>query len=102
MTKMFRLTPRAKDDLMSIGRYTLRKWGKKQRNRYLHELDERFQWLAEQPHMGKHRPDIEVDENYYCYLQGSHIIFYLIHDEGIDIIGIPHQSMDIIKYFRMN
>lgn len=27
--------------------------------------------------------------------EGSHIIFYVVTDEYVDIIGIPHKSMDI-------
>jgi len=98
MSGNFRITPRAQDDLKSIGRYTLRKWGKKQRDLYLHDLDKRFQWLADQPQIGKERLDIK--DGYYCFLQGSHLIFYIIHQGNIDIIGIPHKSMDILNYFN--
>jgi toxin ParE1/3/4 len=98
MSANFRITPRAQDDLKSIGRYTLRKWGKKQRDLYLHDLDKRFQWLADQPQIGKERPDIK--DGYYCFSQGSHLIFYIIHQDNIDIIGIPHKSMDIVNYFN--
>ncbi len=98
MTGTFRVTPRANDDLKNIGRYTLRQWGKDQRNRYLRDLDKRFKWLANQPEIGKHRPDIEA--GYYCYLQGSHLVFYILTEHGIDIIGIPHKSMDVLNYFN--
>lgn len=97
MKPVYRITPRAFNDLKEIGRYTLKKWGKEQRNKYLLDLDSRFAWLANNPRLGKHRPDLS--ENYYCYPQGSHLVFYLIHPDGIDIIGVPHQSMDILIYF---
>jgi len=98
MTRNYRLTPRALEDIKAIGRYTLRQWGVRQRNQYLQDLDLRFKWLAEQPQLGKHRPDIE--QGYYCYLQGSHLIFYVFNDVGgIDIIGIPHKAMDVLNYF---
>ncbi|SJM89300.1 hypothetical protein CRENPOLYSF2_1100007 [Crenothrix polyspora] len=38
MTGNYRLTPRALEDLKSIGRYTLRQWGVRQRNQYLQDL----------------------------------------------------------------
>lgn len=60
-------------------------------------LDDRFRWLAEHPHSGKHRPDIA--EGYYSFSQGSHVIFYLIGAEAIDIIGVPHKHMDVTGYF---
>ena len=92
-----RVTPRAQDDLKNIGRYTERQWGKRQRNTYLKALEKRFGWLAENPQLGKHRKD--VAEGYYSFPQGEHVVFYLIGDEAIDIIGIPHKEMDIITYF---
>ncbi len=96
MTKPYRITPRAYEDLKNIGRYTLKMWGKKQRNHYLKAMERRFEWLAEQPEVGRHRPDVE--EGYFSYIQGSHVIFYLMRDGGIDIIGIPHQHMDVVNY----
>jgi len=94
----FRVTPRAKDDLKNIGRYTLKNWGRKQRDTYLTDLDQRFSWLAQNPHLGKYRPDVQ--EGYYCFPQGSHLVFYLLRENGIDIIGIPHQNMDVQNYFN--
>ncbi len=47
--------------------------------------------------MGKHRA--ELDLGYYCFPQGSHLVFYLINDNGIDVIGVVHKEMDILNYF---
>ena len=93
----FRITPRARDDLKNIGRYTERKWGKTQRNIYLYDLEKRFRWLAENPQLGKHR--LDVTEGYYSFPQGEHVIFYLLGQEIIEIIGVPHKEMDIVSYF---
>lgn len=93
----FRVTLKVQDDLSNIGRYTEHLWGKRQRNAYLRALEKRFSWLAENPKLGKHRPD--VAEGYYSFPQGKHVIFYLIGEKGIDIIGVPHKEMDIITYF---
>lgn len=43
--------------------------------------------------MGSHRP--EIQEGYFSYLQGSHLIFYLQGEGGIVIIGLPHRCMDV-------
>ena len=93
----YRITPKAASDLKNIARYTLKKWGKQQRDAYLRSLDQRFAWLAQNPRLGVHRPDIQ--EGYYCFPQGVHLVFYLCREGGIDIIGIPHQNMDIADYF---
>lgn len=58
MKPSFRLTPRAYNDLGNIARYTRQQWGEAQREKYMRALDDRFRWLAEHPHSGKHRPDI--------------------------------------------
>ncbi len=97
MSRRVRITPRAYEDLRGIARYTRKTWGDAQCASYLHALDKRFEWLADNPERGRARPDIA--DGYYCVRQGEHLIFYLIHDDSIDIIGIPHQVMDIEGYF---
>ncbi len=98
MTPKVRITPRAHEDLQSIGRYTLRQWGREQRDVYLRGLDERFTWLAGRPRRGRKRDDIA--DGYYSFLHGSHVVFYLIRESGIDVIGVPHQSMDLPGHFQ--
>ncbi len=100
MTPSFRLAPRAYDDLKNIARYTRQQWGEAQREKYMRALDERFHWLAEHPHCGKHRPDIA--EGYYSFPQGAHLIFYLVGTGAIDIIGVPHKNMDVPGHFGVN
>jgi len=65
----YRITRRAEDDLKNIGRYTKKHWGKAQRNVYLKNLDNRFNWLAENPNYGMHRTDIA--EGYHSFLKAS-------------------------------
>lgn len=96
-TRKIRITPRAREDLRNIGRYTERAWGKAQRNRYLKSIEARFQWLAENPLLGKRRTDI--CEGYYSFPEGEHVVFYLFDSGNLDIIGIPHKEMDTISYF---
>lgn len=93
----YRVTPRARDDLKNIGRYTEQKWGKLQRNKYLKQLESRFEWLAENPMLDKSRTDIE--EGFYSYPQAEHIVFYRYRLEVIEIIGMLHQEMDVLHYF---
>ena len=97
MSGGFRLTPRAVEDLRKIGRYTLARWGREQRDDYLRALDARFGWLAQNPQRGSQRVDLATD--YYSFAQGAHLIVYLIGGDGIEIIGVPHQSMDIPGQF---
>lgn len=54
----FKLTAAAEADLKAIGRYTLKRWGLNQRNKYLGELDRAFHQLAENPDLGMKRNEI--------------------------------------------
>ncbi len=94
----YRLTPRAREDLRGIWNYTVANWGEPQAERYLKLIHERCERLAERPRTGRHRPDI--GDGYHSLPVGSHLIFYLIRDGGIDVIGVPHQEMDIPDHFQ--
>lgn len=92
----FRLTRKARDDLRSIGRYTQRTWGTGQRNRYLTQLDNRFACLAESPTMG--RACDEIRPGYRKYHEGRPLIFYLSGAEGITVVRVLHDSMDVERH----
>ena len=49
----FRFSRRAEADLLSIGDYTLRTWGKAQAARYLRELEVCCQTLSDNPALGR-------------------------------------------------
>ena len=89
----FRLSAKSIEDLKSIGRFTLKSWGREQRNIYLLKLDDSFHLLADQPHLGSARDDIR--EGYRVYHVGRHLIFYRQKSTGIEIIRILHDRMDV-------
>jgi toxin ParE1/3/4 len=94
----FRVTPRALADLDAIADHTLAAWGERQTEKYVSELQRRFQSLAEHPGLGRARD--EVGEGFRSYPHGSHVISYLVETDHIAIIGVPHGSMDIEAYFK--
>ena len=93
----YSLRQQAQADLESIWLYSYKEWGTEQADHYIRSLLSRFTWLSENPQLGKQRT--EVKPGYYCFPEGMHLIFYKITQSGIDIIGIPHQSMDIAGHF---
>ena len=93
----YSLRRQALDDLESIWIYSYQEWGAEQADKYIGALLTRFTWLSENPQLGKQRA--EIKPGYYCFPEGMHLIFYKITRNGIDIIGIPHQSMDFINHF---
>lgn len=91
--KAFKLTAVAEADLKAIGRHTLRRWGRKQRNKYLGEQDEAFRRLAGSPELGRRRD--EIREGYLSLLKNKHVIFYRRHKDRVEIVRVLHQSMEV-------
>ena len=88
----------AREDLVEIWLNTLKEWGADQADTYIRALLSRMEWLGKNPQNGKPREDIK--SGYYCYPEGRHLIFYLIKARQIEVIGIPHQSMDAISHLK--
>ncbi|MFV2059001.1 MAG: type II toxin-antitoxin system RelE/ParE family toxin, partial [Thiohalomonadales bacterium] len=89
----YKVSRKAQIDLLAIGRFTSRKWGHKQRNIYLKQLDDCFTQLAENPKLGVTCDDIKKD--YRKFPQGNHLIFYKQNEKSVvEIIRILHKSMD--------
>ena len=94
---LYLLTDAARKDMIEIGRYTVEKWGKPQRDKYLKQLDDAFKLLAGRPEIGKDVDDIK--SGYRKFDQGSHIIFYRAGtDSKIVVIRILHNSMDVDRH----
>ena len=92
--RKFDLTRSAQADLKSIARYTQERWGVRQRNTYLKEVDQVFRTLAKNPLMGRSCDDIR--EGYRKFPHGSHVIFYKQLGEGeLLIVRILHGTMDV-------
>src|SRR5690606_1746926 len=52
-----------------------------------------MRWLAGNPMLGRTRN--EVKEGYRSFREGGHIVFYRVVEGTIEIIGVPHQNMDV-------
>jgi toxin ParE1/3/4 len=87
----FHFSRRAEADLLGIGDYTLRTWGKAQAVRYLGELEVCCQTLSDNPALGRRcdeiRPGLRRLEH------GKHVVFYRQERAGILVSRILHQRM---------
>ena len=91
--RQFDLTRSAQADLKSIARHTQERWGIRQRNIYLKEVDQVFRALAKNPLMG--RACDEIREGYRKFPHGGHVIYYKqISEEELLIVRILHMTMD--------
>ena len=98
MTTSYSIRKLAENDLERIWLYTNEEWDIEQADKYIRLLVSRFTWISENPLLGKKRDDVKP--GYYCFPEGMHLIFYMITKTGIDIIGIPHQSMDVVTHLE--
>ena len=86
----FRFSHRAEADLFNIGLYT-RTWGQTQTDRYVGQLEDCCQLLADNPALG--RPCDEIRPGLRRMKQGKHVVFYREEPGGILISRILHQRM---------
>ena len=93
MSTAYGLTPRAAADIDLIADYTIETWGLGQLETYLQFLHNSFEWLADNPFADRDRKDLHP--GYRSYPGGRHLIFYIVNDDHVDIIGIPHKSKDL-------
>ncbi|MDT8400007.1 MAG: type II toxin-antitoxin system RelE/ParE family toxin [Pseudomonadales bacterium] len=90
----FKLTNKAREDLIGIARFTEAAWGRNQRRFYLKQMDETFHALAADPELG--RSCAEIRQGYFKYPRDSHIIFYRLGTESsIEVIRVLHKRMDV-------
>ena len=87
----FRFSRRSEADLLSIGDYTIRTWGKAQAARYLGELEVCCQTLSDNPALG--RLCDEVRPGLRRLEHGKHVVFYRQERGGILVSRILHQRM---------
>jgi len=97
VSNKFKLTARARKDLLQIGRYTELKWGEDQRNHYLKQLDVAFNLIVGNPKIGKDRS--HVLPGYRSFQQNAHVIYYR-ESEAIEIIRVLHKQMDVGKHIQ--
>ncbi len=87
----FRFSRRAEADLLSIGNYTLQRWGQAQAARYLGELEVCCQALADNPALGRLCEDVRPGLRRHEH--GKHVLFYRQERDGILVSRVLHQRM---------
>ncbi|MDP6567161.1 MAG: type II toxin-antitoxin system RelE/ParE family toxin [Alphaproteobacteria bacterium] len=89
----FRVSKKARADIVDIGLYTQRRWGREQRRKYLSGLETGFARLADNPNLAAERT--EFDPPVRIHRHERHLIVYRAKGDGILIIRVLHESMDI-------
>jgi toxin ParE1/3/4 len=90
------LSPRAQSDLNDIWNYTESHWGADQAETYPRQLWKHIEAIAARPTSGRACP--EVRAGYHKYRSGSHVLFYRMTSDGIDVVRILHERMDFERH----
>ncbi len=91
------LSPKAQSDLSDIWDYTLEQWGIDQAEKYLRELWGAIEQQTCDPKMSVAIGDVR--KGYRKVRLGSHIVFFKLLENEVDIVRILHQRMDFERHF---
>ena len=89
------ISKKAREDLINIWRYTYAEWGEEQAKTYHSILDRSFQRLAENPLIGRSRPELGFSYDLRTFRINQHIVVYTLSEQSIKLVRVLHKSMDI-------
>ena len=96
--KQLTVSPKARQDITDILRYTAERWGESQLLTYRNKIHTALHAIHNNPQLGQQRD--ELTPAHYSYFVGSHIIVYRINENSIGIVRILHQRMSMGKHIR--
>ena len=94
--RSYRLSRKARADLKKIYIYTSETFGRRQADGYLDSIEQKLELLAEQPGIGRQRP--EIDERTRSFPHESHTIYYDIRGPDLLILRVLHGSQDPFRH----
>ena len=87
------LSKKAISDLEDIWLYTVEKWSATQADRYYNLILDEISFICKDVESGK--PMDHVRRGYRASKVKSHLIFYRVVDDVVEVIRILHERMDI-------
>lgn len=96
--KIFKLRPKADQDLANIYRYSVQEFGVKRAELYIRDLDASFIKLTQKPELGKDYSFVR--SNLLAYPVVSHVVFFKKSDWGITVLRVLHRSMDYGRHLK--
>jgi toxin ParE1/3/4 len=93
----YTLSPRTQADIEEIWDYTEARWSRDQAEVYIRQIKAAVETLAADPRRGRTCDDVRA--GYRKYPVGSHVLFYRMTPNGIDIVRILHGRMDFERHF---
>ena len=93
------ISVKAKEDIKSIAKYTLEKFGENQSLKYASGLKRILEELARNPDIGKRYVAVK-NQMLLRFRYKSHVVFYHIIQEGIFIVRVLGGRMDYPKHLK--
>jgi len=88
--------PRALQDIIAIWRRIAGESGEPRADKYLRRLNDVITYVAQQPLMGRLRPEIQ-EEDIRSFVAESHVLFYIALLDGMELVRVIHGSQDLEK-----
>lgn len=98
MSLSWRISIAATNDLRSIWLYTKQVWSEHQADRYCKLIMDEINTICNQPYAGVNYGHVRT--GYYASKVKSHLIFYRIKCDKLEVVRILHERMDIINQFN--
>lgn len=95
---IYRLSEEAKDDLIGIHQYGVRKHGEAQADAYFWQIIERLEVLGETPLL--YQEVSETREGYRRSVCGEHSIYYRIDGDNVEIMAILRSQDTTLRFGR--
>ena len=89
----FVITKKAVSDLEEIWLYTVEKWSAEQADRYYNLIFDEINYICKNNTAGKSMG--HVRKGYRASKVKSHLIFYRVINDTVEVIRILHEQMDI-------
>jgi toxin ParE1/3/4 len=84
--------PKAEADLLEIWLYVAQD-SPRAADRLLDRIEVQCQLLADNPHLGRARPEIAPDPR--AWVVGRYLILHRTQDHGIEVVRVMHGARDI-------
>jgi len=85
-------TAKSEEDLIEIWLYIAQD-NPAAADRVLEDMEHRFIMLADNPQMGRYRPDIAPELRYF--ISGKYLILYRTPTDGVQIVRVIHGARDL-------
>ena len=94
----YALSPAARADVEGIWDYTVRHWGEAQAERYTRDIRDACEALGDGTLSGRSAEDIRA--GYRKAAVGSHVMFYRVRADVVEIVRILHRNMDVGRHIQ--